>query len=149
MADNKSSNKKNKYYKKNDNRQDRENDGTRDAMSLRDDRQSRGGRPSKDGRPSRNDKPVRDGRYASQKSVPAKPSDIKAQAGSVSRCSVSSKCGACTLIDVPYEEQLVDKTERMNDMIGNFGKVNDIIGMEHPEHYRNKVHAVFSYDRRT
>ena len=27
---------KNKYYKKNDNRQDRENDGTRDAMSLRD-----------------------------------------------------------------------------------------------------------------
>ena len=149
MADNKSSNKKNKYYKKNDNRQDRENDGTRDAMSLRDDRQSRGGRPSKDGRPSRNDKPVRDGRYASQKSVPAKPSDIKAQAGSVSRCSVSSKCGACTLIDVPYEEQLVDKTERMHDMIGNFGKVNDIIGMEHPEHYRNKVHAVFSYDRRT
>ena len=66
-----------------------------------------------------------------------------------SRCKVSAKCGACSLIDVPYGEQLIDKYERMNDLIGGFGKVNDIIGMEQPEHYRNKVHAVFSYDRRT
>lgn len=64
------------------------------------------------------------------------------------KCPVSKKCGACQYIDVAYEKQLSMKQKRMEELLGKFAKVKPIVGMEHPEHYRNKVHAVFSYDRK-
>lgn len=63
------------------------------------------------------------------------------------RCPVSAKCGGCTLIDVPYEEQLAQKQRRVEELIGQYGRVNPILKMKNPDHYRNKVTSVFARDR--
>ena len=43
-----------------------------------------------------------------------------------------------------YEEELAEKKKWVVDNIGKYcGKINDIVGMYYPYHYRNKVHAVF------
>ncbi len=59
-----------------------------------------------------------------------------------SKCPVSNKCGGCQYIDTPYAEQLKIKQEYVEKYLGNFGKVDPIIGMDNPLHYSNKVHAV-------
>lgn len=62
-------------------------------------------------------------------------------------CAVAGKCGGCQYIDMPYERQLREKEKMVKRLLSKYGKVNPIIGMENPEHYRNKVHAVFDYQR--
>ena len=65
-----------------------------------------------------------------------------------SRCPYSKKCGGCQLIDIPYEQQLKRKQQNLQQLLGEFGKLDPIIGMENPDHYRNKVHAVFGLDHK-
>ena len=65
-----------------------------------------------------------------------------------SKCPVSKKCGGCQMIDVPYKEQIKRKHKRVEELVGKFGKVEPFMEMEHPEHYRCKVHAVFTHDRK-
>lgn len=65
-----------------------------------------------------------------------------------SRCPYNRKCGGCQLIDVPYEKQLKEKEKTLKKLLGEFGKIEPIMGMENPDHYRNKVHAVFGIDGR-
>ena len=67
---------------------------------------------------------------------------------SKSRCPYSKKCGGCQMIDIPYEKQLKKKEDSLKVLLGSFGKIESIIGMENPDYYRNKVHAVFGHDRR-
>ena len=67
---------------------------------------------------------------------------------SKSRCPYSKKCGGCQMIDIPYEKQLKKKEDSLKVLLGSFGKIESIIGMENPDYYRNKVHAVFGLDRR-
>lgn len=62
-------------------------------------------------------------------------------------CPYVKKCGGCQFIDVPYEKQLADKQKEMQKLLGKYGKVEPIIGMKHPYHYRHKVHAVFGYEK--
>ena len=64
------------------------------------------------------------------------------------KCSVNKKCGGCQYLNLSYEEQLKIKQKSVQKLLKDFGKVNPIIGMEDPYHYRNKVHAVFSRDRK-
>ena len=64
------------------------------------------------------------------------------------RCPYSKKCGGCQLIDVPYEQQIKRKQQKLQELLGEFGKLEPIIGMENPDHYRNKVHAVFGLDHK-
>ena len=66
----------------------------------------------------------------------------------IKKCSVSKKCGSCQYQGVPYKEQLAAKQKKMNKLLGKFGKVKPIIGMDDPFYYRNKVHAVFDRDRK-
>ena len=66
----------------------------------------------------------------------------------IKKCSVSKKCGSCQYQGVPYKEQLAAKQKKMNKLLGKFGKVKPIIGMNDPFYYRNKVHAVFDRDRK-
>ena len=40
------------------------------------------------------------------------------------------------------------KQKEVQDLLGKFGRVEPIIGMKDPYHYRNKVHATFDRDRR-
>lgn len=63
-------------------------------------------------------------------------------------CASAKKCGGCQYQGVPYEEQLKKKQKQVEALLRKFGKVNPIIGMENPYHYRNKVHAVFDRDRK-
>ena len=65
------------------------------------------------------------------------------QSGSNLTCPVSGKCGGCSLLSVPYEDQLVMKQKQVAKLLRPFCPVDPVIGMEHPLHYRNKVHAVF------
>ncbi|MFV0341582.1 MAG: 23S rRNA (uracil(1939)-C(5))-methyltransferase RlmD, partial [Anaerocolumna sp.] len=64
------------------------------------------------------------------------------------KCPVMYKCGGCQLLHLEYEKQLNEKQKKVQELLGQFGKVETIIGMENPNHYRNKVHAVFDHDRR-
>ena len=59
-------------------------------------------------------------------------------------CSVYKKCGACQL-DVIYPRQLSYKMRIMRELLGRFGKIEKIIGMDEPTHYRCKVSAAFGY----
>lgn len=63
------------------------------------------------------------------------------------QCPVANKCGGCRYTDTPYPEQLKIKQKRVGELLKEFGKVQPIIGMNEPVHYRNKVHAVFDFQK--
>ena len=63
-------------------------------------------------------------------------------------CPNFGKCGGCQYLDVPYEEQLKKKKKQLTELLKPFCQVRDVIGMEDPWHYRNKVHAVMARDRK-
>ncbi|MBR5595956.1 MAG: 23S rRNA (uracil(1939)-C(5))-methyltransferase RlmD [Lachnospiraceae bacterium] len=65
-----------------------------------------------------------------------------------SRCPYSKKCGGCQFIDIPYDQQLKQKQKKLTELLGEFGKPEPMIGMEQPDYYRNKVHAVFGLDHK-
>ena len=52
------------------------------------------------------------------------------------------------MLDMPYAEQLKTKRKRLETLLKGICPVKDMIGMEDPFYYRNKVHAVFDRDRR-
>ena len=58
-------------------------------------------------------------------------------------CPYAKKCGACTLQNLPYEDQLKLKQAGLVRLLGRFGRVERIVGMKDPLHYRNKVQAAF------
>ena len=62
-------------------------------------------------------------------------------------CPLAKKCGGCQLQNMTYERQLKWKQAREEILLKKFGKVNKIIGMENPYHYRNKVQAAFGRTR--
>ncbi len=63
-------------------------------------------------------------------------------------CPVYKKCGGCQLQNLSYPEQLRLKQSKVVKLLKGFGRVQPIIGMENPYHYRNKVQAAFYTDRR-
>lgn len=62
-------------------------------------------------------------------------------------CPVSRKCGGCQLMNMTYPDQLKFKQAKVVKLLGGFHRVNSIIGMEKPFHYRNKVQAAFGRTR--
>ncbi len=62
-------------------------------------------------------------------------------------CLLYKKCGGCQLQNMTYEEQLSFKQVQAIRRLGRFGHVEEIIGMEEPFHYRNKVQAAFGSTR--
>lgn len=63
-------------------------------------------------------------------------------------CPVYKKCGGCQLQNLTYDEQLRFKQKKVEKLLSKFCKVDTIIGMEKPYHYRNKVQAAFRTDRK-
>ena len=63
------------------------------------------------------------------------------------KCKYSDRCGGCTYMGMKYSEQLLEKQKFVNKLIRPFGPVKNIIGMENPYHYRNKVHGVVAQDK--
>lgn len=72
----------------------------------------------------------------------------KIKGGDLAVCPHAKKCGGCQYQGISYEEQLKKKQKQEEKLLGRFGKVKPIKGMENPYHYRNKVHAVFDRDRK-
>lgn len=62
-------------------------------------------------------------------------------------CPLAKKCGGCQLQNMSYPQQLQWKQRKVERLLGKFHRVEPIIGMEHPVHYRNKVQAAFGLDR--
>lgn len=58
-------------------------------------------------------------------------------------CSVYKKCSGCQLLNMSYSQQLQWKQIKVERLMNCFCKVNKIIGMENPYHYRNKVQTLF------
>ncbi len=63
-------------------------------------------------------------------------------------CPVYKKCGGCQLQNMEYADQLRFKQAKTVKLLGRFCRVGEIIGMENPYNYRNKVQAAFGRDRR-
>lgn len=60
-------------------------------------------------------------------------------------CELKDKgCGGCTMLSMPYPVQLKKKQKMVVKLLGKFGKVSPIQGMEEPWHYRNKVISTFT-----
>ena len=62
------------------------------------------------------------------------------------RCPVYKKCGGCQL-DVMYPQQLSYKQRIVIGLLGRFHRVEPIIGMEEPLHYRCKVSNAMGFSR--
>ena len=63
-------------------------------------------------------------------------------------CPVYKKCGGCQLQNMEYRDQLRYKQGKVIGLLGKYCRVGDIVGMDYPYHYRNKVQAAFGRDRR-
>lgn len=58
------------------------------------------------------------------------------------KCSCFKRCGGCQL-DMPYKDQLEWKMSKAQRMLSRFCKVEQIIPMQSPYNYRNKVQTVY------
>ncbi len=58
-------------------------------------------------------------------------------------CPHARQCGGCQLLQLPYPAQLEKKQRLVEELFGQYTAVRPILGMEHPVHYRNKIHAAF------
>ncbi len=67
--------------------------------------------------------------------------------GKGNACPLYKKCGGCQLQNMTYEEQLSFKQAKTIKYLGRFGHVEEIIGMDKPYNYRNKVQAAFGTTR--
>ena len=60
-------------------------------------------------------------------------------------CKLRAKnCGGCPLLGLDYAAQLKQKEEKVRALVGKYGPVHPIRGMEQPYHYRNKVISTFA-----
>jgi len=69
------------------------------------------------------------------------------------KCPVSTACGGCTFQNASYEYELRYKKHKIEEDLKRIGhienvKVNDVLGMEHPEHYRNKIQVPFGRENK-
>lgn len=60
-------------------------------------------------------------------------------------CPIYKKCGGCQLQNLTYEEQLSLKQSKIIKLVGKYCHVDEIIGMENPYHYRNKISRAFGF----
>ena len=71
---------------------------------------------------------------------------MEGTSGAAGRCPLEKRgCGGCPMLSLPYGEQLRAKQARLEALLGEFGPVASILGMEHPWHYRNKVISSFAW----
>ena len=63
-------------------------------------------------------------------------------------CPLARKCGGCQYQGLSYQDQLKKKQKAEEELLKKLGKVSPIIGMKDPYYYRNKVHSVFTRDRK-
>lgn len=65
----------------------------------------------------------------------------------MSNCPYAKKCSGCQLQNLTYKEQLQMKQVKVIRLLGKYCHVEEIIGMDEPIHYRNKVQSAFCMKR--
>jgi 23S rRNA (uracil1939-C5)-methyltransferase len=63
-------------------------------------------------------------------------------------CDYQRSCGSCDILHESYEKHLAGKQQEVDKLLKKYCKVESIIGMKQPDHYRHKVHVVFDHDRK-
>ena len=68
-------------------------------------------------------------------------------------CPVSTACGGCTFQNATYEYELRYKKHKIEEDLKRIGhleniKVNEVIGMDEPSHYRNKIQVPFGRENK-
>ena len=58
-------------------------------------------------------------------------------------CPYAKKCSGCQLQNLNYNEQLSMKQVKLIRLLGRYGHIEEIIGMESPYFYRNKIQSAF------
>lgn len=61
------------------------------------------------------------------------------------KCEYAKKCSGCQLQNLTYEKQLQMKQVNLIRLLGSFCHVEEIIGMDEPFHYRNKLQSAFAW----
>ena len=65
----------------------------------------------------------------------------------VKPCPLAKKCGGCQLQNMDYPRQLKFKQAKIEKLLGRYGRIGKIVGMDNPYHYRCKVQAAFGTTR--
>ncbi|WP_165171376.1 23S rRNA (uracil(1939)-C(5))-methyltransferase RlmD [Adlercreutzia sp. ZJ242] len=110
-----------------------------------------GGKPAKGkapkggaGKPS-----AKAAKHAGAKAPKAGPE--KAKAPGCKLCAVFGRCGGCSLLDMPYRAQLIEKQQLVIDLfapLADLTALRPILGMDDPFHYRNKVVSPYAPGRK-
>ncbi|MBQ8368694.1 MAG: 23S rRNA (uracil(1939)-C(5))-methyltransferase RlmD [Clostridia bacterium] len=61
-------------------------------------------------------------------------------------CRFAGKCGACQTLNLTYDRELSMKMKKLITLLGKFGHIDEIIPMEKPVHYRNKVQYLMKWN---
>jgi len=61
-------------------------------------------------------------------------------------CKYYGKCGACQTLNLSYERELSLKMKKEITLLGRFGHIEEIIAMDDPTGYRNKVQYLFDWN---
>ncbi len=61
-------------------------------------------------------------------------------------CEMRRSCGGCQTWNLTYKEELSMKMASLIKLLGRFGHVEEILAMDDPYHYRNKLQALFQYN---
>ena len=69
------------------------------------------------------------------------------------KCPISTACGGCVFQNASYEYELKYKKHKVEEALKRIGHidnvaVNDVIGMDNPEHYRNKIQVPFGKENK-
>jgi len=69
------------------------------------------------------------------------------------KCPISTACGGCCFQNATYEYELRYKKHKVEEALKRIGhlegvKVNNVLGTNNPEHYRNKIQVPFAKDHK-
>ncbi len=64
-----------------------------------------------------------------------------------SPCPAAARCGGCRYQGVPYSQQVKDKQQKLQKLLGGFAELRPMLTADDPLRYRCKVQAAFGYDR--
>ena len=69
------------------------------------------------------------------------------------KCPISTACGGCVFQNATYEYELKYKKHKIEEDLRRIGhleniQVEDVIGMDNPEHYRNKIQVPFGRENK-
>ncbi len=62
-------------------------------------------------------------------------------------CRYSSQCGGCAYSELSYAKQLETKEKEVKQLLKPYCQLTEIIGMDEPYYYRNKIHRTFSWSK--